>query len=185
MVEHAAHNGIVVGSNPAKPIIKIMHFESRDYQFLKIKQHLKNKFLLFSNGANKTSQDWLVVEQTLSNANLKYYKIYNKIASKVLKNSIYKNIGQMIKGTFFFLKLSETSLQLNKQKLFDSLKSVLFTLLSIKLNNKVYSITQIKNIKSLKYKNNMALLYQFFLVNLKYVYGMNHKKISKQCDLNT
>nr|YP_010516653.1 hypothetical protein ON958_mgp27 [Haslea pseudostrearia]UXN44196.1 hypothetical protein [Haslea pseudostrearia] len=162
-----------------------MHFESREYQFLKIKQHLKNKFLLFANGANKTSQDWLSVEQSLSNSNLKYYKIYNKIALKVLKNSIYKNISQMIQGTFFFLKLNEISLLINKQKLFDSLRSIFFTLLSIKLNNKVYSIVQIKNIKSLKYKNNMAVLYQFFFVNLKYVYGISHKKISKQCDLNT
>ena len=162
-----------------------MHFEFRDYQLLKIKQNLKNKFLLFSNGANQTSQNWLIVEQNLSDLNLKYYKIYNKIALEVFKNSIYKNISQTIRGTFFFLRLKTTLDVLKKQNLFKVLESICFTLLSIKLNNKIYSIVQIKNIKSLKYKHNVAVLYQFLLTNLKHVYRMNNKKISKQCDLNT
>lgn len=153
-----------------------MHFEFRDYQFSKIKQFLKNKFLLFSNGANQNSQNWLTVEQGLSNSNLKYYKIYNKIALKVFKNSIYKEIKQMIRGTFFFLKLGETSVLMNKHKLFKELESISFTLLSVKLNNKIYSIVQLKNIKSLNYRNNVAVLYQFFLVNLKHVYGIKPKK---------
>lgn len=153
-----------------------MHFEFRDYQFSKIKQFLKNKFLLFSNGANQNSQNWLIVEQELSNSNLKYYKIYNKIALKVFKNSIYKEIKQMIKGTFFFLKLGETSVLMNKHKLFKELESISFTLLSVKLNNKIYSIVQLKNIKSLNYRNNVAVLYQFFLVNLKHVYCIKPKK---------
>nr|QUS63605.1 hypothetical protein [Haslea silbo]QUS63808.1 hypothetical protein [Haslea silbo] len=162
-----------------------MHFEFRDYQLLKVKQYLKQKFLLFSNGANQTSTNWLAVEQGLYKSNLKYYKVYNKIALKVLKNSIYNNIGQIVKGTFFFLKLKNNSTVLIKQKLFKELESIFFTLLSIKLNNKIYSIAQIKKIKSLNYKNNIAILYQFLSTNLKCIYGLKYKKISKQCDLNT
>nr|YP_009688006.1 hypothetical protein [Haslea nusantara]QDX17607.1 hypothetical protein [Haslea nusantara] len=162
-----------------------MHFEFRDYQFLKIKQYLKEKFLLFSNGANQTSTHWLAVEQSLHRSNLKYYKVYNKIALKVVNKSIYTNIGQLIKGTFFFLKLEKNLPLVTKKKLFKELETIFFTLLSIKLNNKIYSIAQIKKIKSLKYKSNMALFYQFLLANLKGVYGITYKKISKQCDLNT
>nr|UXN44323.1 hypothetical protein [Haslea karadagensis] len=162
-----------------------MHFELRDYQFLKVKQYLKQKFLLFSNGASQTSTNWLAIEQSLSKSNLKYYKVYNKIALKVLTNSVYNNIKQVIKGTFFFLKLDGNTNLLTKQQLFKKLKSVFFTLLSIKLNNKIYSIVQIKKIKSLNYKSNMSIFYQFLSANLKSVYGITYKKISKQCDLNT
>nr|UXN44363.1 hypothetical protein [Haslea karadagensis] len=162
-----------------------MHFELRDYQFLKVKQYLKQKFLLFSNGASQTSTNWLAIEQSLSKSNLKYYKVYNKIALKVLTNSVYNNIKQAIKGTFFFLKLDGNTNLLTKQQLFKKLKSVFFTLLSIKLNNKIYSIVQIKKIKSLNYKSNMSIFYQFLSANLKCVYGITYKKISKQCDLNT
>nr|YP_010516693.1 hypothetical protein ON925_mgp23 [Haslea provincialis]UXN44236.1 hypothetical protein [Haslea provincialis] len=162
-----------------------MHFEFRDYQFLKVKQYLKQKFLLFSNGANQTSTNWLAVEQSLSKSNLKYYKVYNKIALKVLKKSIYNNIRQAVKGTFFFLKLDKNSTLLTKQKLFKKLESVFFTLLSVKLNNKIYSIAQMKKLKSLNYRNNMAIFYQFLSTNLKCAYGLTYRKVSKQCDLNT
>lgn len=154
-----------------------MHFEFRNYQLSRTKQYLKNKFLLFSNGANQNSQNWLTVEQGLSSSKLKYYKIYNKIALKVLNHSIYKNIQQLVQGTFFFLQLNKNKTAfLNKKKLFKNLETIFFKLVSIKLNNKIYSIAQIKNIKSFKYKNNIALLYQFFLVNLKSQYVMLYNK---------
>jgi hypothetical protein len=153
-----------------------MHFEFRDYQFSKIKQYLKNEFLLFSNGANQNSRNWLAVEQGLHRFELKYYKVYNKIALKVLKNSIYKNIHQIIRGTFFFLKLNNSSISISKNILFKNLEPIFFTLLSIKLNNKIYSIAQIKNIKSLKYKNNIKIFYQFLLTDLKSVYKIASKK---------
>lgn len=158
-----------------------MHFEFRNYQLLKTKQCLKNKLLLFSNGANQNSQNWLTIEQGLVNSKLKYYKIYNKIALKVLKHSRYRNIQQMVQGTFFFLKFNETITQsfITKKKLFKNLESIFFKLLSLKLNNKIYSIAQIKTIKSLKYKNNIALLYQFFLANLKCQYTLLFNKKSR------
>ena len=149
-----------------------MHFKFRDYQFLKTKKHLKSKFLIFSNGVNQTSKNWLTIEQSLSDCNLNYYKIYNKIALKVFKNSLYKNTDNIVKGAFFFLKLKNALLVLNKQKLFKSLEATFFTLLSIKLNNKIYSAIQVKNMKSLNYKNTMTVFYQFLLVNLKHVFGM-------------
>ena len=153
-----------------------MHFKFREYQFSKIKQYLKTEFLLFANGTNKNASNWLIVEQSLNNLGIKYYKIYNKIAFKAIKMSLLKNIKQLIKGTFFFLKLDNNSLSINKKIFLKSLELIFFNLLSVKLNNKIYSITQLKNMSSLKYHNNIAILFQFLTVSLKSTYKIANKK---------
>jgi hypothetical protein len=53
------------------------------------------------------------------------------------------------------------------KKNIDNFELLLFTLLAIKLNNKVYSTSQVKNTFSLNYKDNKLLFYQFGLTNMK------------------
>ena len=162
-----------------------MELNFKNYQKLKIKNHLKtNTFLLFSIGANRNSQNWIDTEQSLHKLNLNYYKIYNNIAIKTIENSIYKNSTDIINSTFFYLTVkTDNFIKLN---LLNLLKSIFFSILSVKLNNKIYSLHTLKNINSLTYKKNQSILYQFLLTNLKLSYQLTHKKtISKQCDSNT
>ena len=75
----------------------------KNYQFLKIKQYLKNNdILLISNGINQKALNWVKLEQGIKKMNLKYFKPYNKITKKVISTSIYFNYINLINGSFFF-----------------------------------------------------------------------------------
>lgn len=170
MVEHTAHNGTDVGSNPAKLknfIYIRMKFNLKTYQEQKTKRYVKDsKFILLSINANQKSQNWIVTEQELLKLKLRYYKIYNKTTKKIIRNSIYSNFVNVVGSTFFFLKPADDKVHI-KTNMFQRLNSVLFTTLAIKLNKKVYAPTQSKTIRSFHYKKNMSVLYQFLLTNLK------------------
>lgn len=164
-----------------------MQFNLKDYQLLKTKQYLKkNDFLLLSVGANQKAQNWISTEQVLYQLKLNYYKIYNNITIKIIKNSIYKNSLNIINSTFFFFKPVTNEL-LNKKRLLQSLNLIQLNVLAIKLNKKIYTLSQSKNIKSFNYKTNISVMYQFLITNLKSSYTMikNKETFSKQCDLNT
>lgn len=155
-----------------------MKLNFRNYQNIKIKQDLKkNNFLLFSIGVNQSAQNWINVEQVLHKLKLNYYKTYNNKTRKIIKNSIYKNLFNIFNGTFFFIKPKLNSKQkLVNNTVLKNLSSILFTIISIKINNKIYTIPQLKNINSFVYKNNIKIIYQFLLTNLKLLYTFVHKK---------
>lgn len=149
-----------------------MQFTLKDYQLLKTKQYLKkNDFLLLSIGANQKAQNWLNTEQGLYQLRLNYYKIYNNITIKIIKNSIYKNSLKIINSTFFFIKPITNKL-LNKKKLLQNLNSIQLNLLAIKLNKKIYALSQTRNLNSFNYKTNISIMYQFLITNLKSSYTM-------------
>jgi hypothetical protein len=152
-----------------------MQLNLKSYQIIKTKHYLKDKsFLLFSIGANKSTQNWVETEQGLHKFKLNYHKVYNNIAIKIAKKSIYKNSLGMVNSTFFFIKPSNNQL-LNKRNLLNGLNSIQFNVLSIKLNKKIYAISQSKNMSSFNYKTNMSVMYQFLLTNLKSSYNIIEK----------
>ena len=157
----------------------------KNYQFLKIKQYLKNNdILLISNGINQKALNWVKLEQGIKKMNLKYFKPYNKITKKVISTSIYFNYINLINGSFFFLaQNNRTTLNKNLFKA-EKLEFLKFRLLALKLNKKLYSIKQIQKINSLTYKKVISTFYQFLLINLKFSQTLIKSK-SKQCDLNT
>jgi len=139
------------------------------YQFKKTKFYLKkNSFLFLANGISQISENWVQVEQGLQKLNLIYYKSYNKLTIKILSISIFLNFSKIVNGPFFFLKPDQKFFEKYNVILFnENFKYLFFSLLAIKIHNKVYSLLQIKNINSLKYKSNITLLYQFLIINLK------------------
>jgi len=146
-----------------------MQFNLKSYQISKTKKYLRNNnLLLFSIGANQKSQNWITIEQGLHKLKLDYYKTYNNTTMKIIKNSIYLNLINTINSTFFFLKPHKNNKILTKSNLINVLNSILFTVLAIKLNKKVYAISQSKGINSFDYKKNAATMYQFLLTNLKF-----------------
>ena len=140
---------------------------SRKYQKFKVKSYLtNNELLFFLNSNNQTRSNWLQIEQGLKKLKLIYYKVYNKLLIKSLNLSIFSNLNKLVSGPFFFIKLNQ-SLSKVTISLMDNLKKLFFNSLVMKINNKIYSFLQFKNSKSFSYTNNVALLYQFFLTNLK------------------
>ena len=83
----------------------------------------------------------------------------------MLNNSIYKTIKPAINSITFVIK--PKTKQVSKQILTASFEPLLFNMLAIKLNNKIYQTTQLKNTYSLNYKDNKILVFKFAITNLK------------------
>jgi len=150
-----------------------MKLELKIYKVSKVKHYLtKNKLFFFYTATSLNLKNWLIIEQTLKNSKLEYYRVSNTLAIKTLKASIYINFKQLIHSlTMFVNPKLKTILKLKK---LINLEKVL-TLLSIKLNNKIYSSLQLKNLNFLNYKYTILRVFQFFIVYLTYVFKFTQK----------
>lgn len=143
-----------------------MEITSKNYKIMKTKNYIKkNNLFFFFSGIHRNSNDWILVEQNLKNINFNYYKIFNRTAKKLLNNSIYKTIKPAINSITFVIKPKIK--QVSKQILTASFEPLLFNMLAIKLNNKIYQTTQLKSTYSLNYKDNKILVFKFVIANLK------------------
>jgi len=154
-----------------------MKFELKTYKVFKIKYYLKkNKLFFFYAATSLNLKNWLVIEQTLKKSNLNYYRLSNTLAVKTMKASIYTNFKQLIHSlTMFVNPKPKTTLKLKK---LINLEKVL-TLLSVKLNNKIYSISQLKILNSLNYNYTVLRLFHFFIVYLINASKLAQIKFSK------
>ena len=161
MVECTAHNGLVAGSNPAKPSFLNMQLSQKDYKILKAKAYLKSDFFAFYNGVHQNSSKWSKIEQGVKKKKLSYHKVFNRTTKNLLDKSIYKTNNYLLGGLTFFLKPENST----------SIKSLhqleIFKLLAIKINRNILSLDQIKLIYSPNYNSNALLLYQFNMTAIK------------------
>jgi hypothetical protein len=147
-----------------------MQFSSKDYKILKTKNYLKeNNLFFFFNSIHRNSNDGIIIEQNLKKFNLNYYKIFNKTSKTTINNSIYKNSNELINSMTIFIKPISNSIELKKSNLLSCFEPLLFNMLAIKLNNKIYSTSQLKELNTLNYKDAKLLLFQFSLTNLKLI----------------
>jgi len=182
LAERAAHDGFVAGSNPAKPItynnLKYcfnMDFNSKDYQSAKLKKFFKtNDFFLLFHSAKLNLSQWTQTEQNLKKLKLKYSKILNGTTLKLFKSSIYRSLSPVICGFILFIhsNFKTTKLQLKSVK--KNLKPS-FELISVKLNTKMYSTSQLKGLNSFSYRDNVFNLYKSFDRHLKTSYLLTKK----------
>lgn len=155
-----------------------MKFNTKNYKIDKTKNYIEtNDILFFFNGVNKKSNDWIHTEQNLKKINFKYYKIFNKTTKKELNNSsINNNLSNIINGITFLLTPEQNTKNLLKNIILKDLTFLFFVLLTVKLNNKLYSVNQLKQSNSLNYINNKLLIYQFSIVHLKRFNSLNLSK---------
>jgi hypothetical protein len=147
-----------------------MDFTAKNFKIEKTKNFIKNNSLfIFFNGINRNTNDWIIIEQELKKIDFNYYKICNKTSKTILNNSIFLSTSSLINSMTFLLKPLENKKEINKNILFKNIESLIFSLLAIKINNRMYSKTQIKNLISLNYKDNKLLLYKFLISNKKIV----------------
>lgn len=157
-----------------------MDFNFKTYQIVKLKKYFKNNdffFLFHSAKLNETK--WTLTEQNLKKLKLNYYKPLNKTTIKTFKSSIYKNFDANIAGFILFISSNYKTTELNLQSIIKALK-VSFSLVSIKLNNKIYSTSQLKGLNELSYKKSVFNLHKVLDKHLKTSYVLtDNKKISK------
>jgi len=154
-----------------------MDFNSKDYQSVKLKNFFKiNGFFFFFNSAKLNLNQWIHTEQNLKKLKLNYSKALNGTTLKVFKNSIYANINSVVSSFVLFInsnfKTTELKLNLIKKDLKPS-----FELISVKLNNKIYSPSQLKGLNIFSYKKNVFNLYGSLDQHLKTSYLLTKKKV--------
>lgn len=147
-----------------------MDLTTKKFKIEKTKNLIKhNNLFIFLNGINRNSNDWILIEQELKKINFNYYKIFNKTSKKTLNNSIFLNTSSLINSMTFLLKPLVAEQEINKNILLNKIETLIFSLLAIKVNNKIYSKTKLKNLVTLNYKNNKLLLYKFLISNTKII----------------
>ena len=156
-----------------------MKFNLKTYQLSRSKKYLtEHSLLILSYNANQNSFNWLSVEQGLHKLNFKYYKNYNNTTIKMIEKTIFRNFLQMISSTFFLLRTEQINNKFltNKILLVKNLQDVQFNIHSLKLNNKIYSITQLKKINSLRYDDSIKIFHQFLNTHFKCCYIFTNQK---------
>lgn len=153
-----------------------MDFSLKTYRRLKIKYYLKTiNFFFFFHGASLNNESWIKTEQTLVKNKLKYYRVFNTLMIRTLKCSIFKNLITLLHGPIVLINTNNVELTLKKLKNINPL----INLLCLKLNNKIYSKKQIKNIKKLSYIENVSIFHKSMknLIKMPY-YKFKSKKLS-------
>ena len=153
-----------------------MDFNLKNYQIFKLKKYFKkNEFLLLFHSSKLNSVKWLTVEQTLKKLKLNYYKPLNGTSLKTFKESIYKNFSPIVAGFILFVKAQYKTTCHNLPEILKNVKPS-FILISVKLNNKVYSSAQLKGMEDLSYKKTMFTFYRSLDKHLKTTYVLTDTK---------
>jgi len=137
-----------------------MKLELKNYKYYKIKQYLKTQKIFFiCTSLDLNYKNWLILQQKFFKVNLKYYKLNNSLTIKFLKHSIFKNIIPLINGPIFLININKNQ---NLDHTLSQLKSfnAYITLLSLKLNNKIYFINQLSTLQTLNYKKNIKVFHK-------------------------
>ena len=147
------------------------------YKINKNKNYLKtNNLLFFLNGTNIKSNEWIKTEQTLKIDKFSYYKVLNKSILITLNKSIYCNIKSSIIASLILFVTPESNNKILNTKILNKLELLNFIVLSLNLNNKIYSLITLKKINSFIYSSNALILYKFLILNLN--------KLNKQLSIS-
>jgi hypothetical protein len=156
-----------------------MDFNTKSYQSIKLKKFFKtNDFFFLFHSAKLDLNQWTQTEQNLKKLKLKYLKLLNGTTLKLFKDSIYKNLSSVICGFVLFLNSNFKTAELQLKSVKKDLK-LSFELIAVKLNNKIYSTSQMKGLNTFSYKKNVFNLYNSFDRHLKTSYLLTKKVISK------
>ena len=153
-----------------------MDFNLKDYQIFKLKKYFKNNgFFFLFHSAKLSLNQWITVEQELKKLKLNYYKTLNGTTLKTFEKSIYKNFSPIVTNFVILIDSKFKTAEFDLDRLTRDLKPS-FSLISLKLNNKIYSSAQLKGVKSLSYKKNMFNLHRSLDQHLKTSYRLTNKK---------
>jgi len=135
-----------------------MEFNLKIYKHLKIISHFKTiDLLFFFQGTSLNNKTWIKIEQNLFVHKLKYSTILNKLTINTLSNSIFNNIIALINGPILMVQKKNNDTKIIFKEL-SNISSWIY-LLGFKLNDKIYSKNQIKNLIKISYLKNFHEFY--------------------------
>ena len=156
-----------------------MDFNLKTYKQLKTIRYFKTtNFFFFFHGTSLDNENWIKIEQVLAKHQLKYSRIHNKLMISTLKNSIFKNLIVLVHGPIFLLNSGTTN---NAKLTLKELENInpLIKFIGFRLNNKVYSNKQIKDLKKVSYFENISILHNSMKTFTKTpYYKFKSKKVS-------
>lgn len=153
-----------------------MDLNSKDYQSIKLKKIFKtNDFFFLFHSAKLDLNQWIQTEQNLKKLKLNYSKALNGTTFKLFKSSIYKNLSPIIGGFVLFISSDFKTTELRLTSIKKELKPS-FELISVKLNNKLYSTSQLKGLNMLSHRKNVFNLHRSLDRYLKTSYILTKKK---------
>jgi len=135
-----------------------MDFNLKTYKRFKIKHYFRTKdFFYFFHGTSLRNENWINTEQEFTRHELKYVRILNKLMINVLRGSIFRNLVVLMHGPILLLNNKSNFSKLT----FEELESInpLISFLGCKLNNKIYSKKQIRNLKRVSYIENVSIFH--------------------------
>lgn len=134
-----------------------MKFELKNYKLKKSKNYYKKTplFFIFS-VSNLNSKNWLKIEQDFYTQNLKYFRVYNTLLIKIVEKSIFKKMSLIINSSTCFAHFKSNNTKSVLQRLIKL--NPLVSFLGLRLNNNVYSLTQLTKIYDLNYLSNVNTL---------------------------
>ena len=136
-----------------------MRLHLKNHCEFKIRNHFKNQNLLFFYHVSKQkSTNWVLFEQKLKTLNLKFYRPSNNVMRRVLKESIYSNLKNLISGAIVILKLEKDKKKMNIEKLRKKINKEESICLAVKIEDKIYSNDLIKTCSSISYRTNILKL---------------------------
>lgn len=152
-----------------------MDFNSKNYQNVKLKSFFKtNDFFFLFHSAKLDINQWIQTEQKLKKLKLSYSKVLNGTTLKLFKSSIYQNLSPVICGFVLFINSNFKKTEFKLKPVKKDLKPS-FELISVKLNDKIYSTSQLKGLDALSYRTNIFRLYNSFDRHLKTSYVLTKK----------
>ena len=146
-----------------------MKFELKDYKLKKsIDYYRKTPIFFIFNVTNTNSKNWIKVEQDFYSQKLKRYKIYNTILIKFTEKSIFQKLNSIVNSSTCFISFKNNTSELNLQKLI-KLNPFIFCL-GLKLNHKLYSVSQLSKTSTLNYTRNINILNKLLKKTIKFPY---------------
>ena len=130
----------------------------------------KNRFFMLALRPNTNMRNWIFIEQQINKLNFSYHKIHNNSVKKVLVHFLLSNLQISVNSTSFFFNLinkEKNKKALIKSNIVQKFSQIHFSIVSLKLNKKIYSVKQLNSIKTFCYKKNVLITYQFLLTTLK------------------
>lgn len=131
-----------------------MTLNLKKYKIYKIKNTLKkNSLVFFFHITNLNSTNNKKIEQNHFINNIKCHKLYNTLTKYAINSSIISNLNIVINGSVCLIYYKKNTTDI--QKLLKLNKKLPF--ICLKLNKKLYSFNQVKNLPTLNYNQNIKI----------------------------
>lgn len=136
-----------------------MKFTVKSYKLTKIGNYFKiSNFFFLANTI--TPKNNIKTAQELKKLNINYYKLYNTLTRRIFKNSIYHNYQPLVNSLVMVI-IPQGNKNIKPRI------NELITLLSVKLNNKIYSTNQIQPTIKFNYRDDYLNLMKTSKIALK------------------